>query len=318
MGAPIHFSSLEAFQADSDKSVHLAIGMFDGAHRGHRVVVESAIRAAAEQGGLAGVLTFWPHPSRLFSPDNPVQMILNSEMKQAELEKLRIDFVIEEPFTKAFASTESNGFVKMLKVNIPTLATLHTGENWRFGKGRLGDVGFLGELATNEGVQAYALDCLYVDGERVSSTRIRKALSDGRMNEANRLLGYRYESIGTVAEGKRIGRTIGVPTLNLPFEGDLPPRYGVYAVRVSRENGEERLRSVANFGVRPTVNSLKSPLLEAHVLEDCQFSYGERLRVEWETFIRPEMRFDSIDILKEQIGSDIDAATTFFKGALDG
>ena len=318
MAAPIHFDSLDAFQVDSDQSVHLAMGMFDGAHRGHRVVVESAIRAAAEQGGLAGVLTFWPHPSRLFSPENPVRMILNSEMKQAELEKLRIDFVVEEPFTKAFASTESNGFVKMLKSKIPTLASLHTGENWRFGKGRLGDVGFLNQLAANEDVKTYALDCLYVDGERVSSTRIRNALSDGRMSEANRLLGYLYESIGTVTEGKRIGRTIGVPTLNLPFEGDLPPLYGVYAVRVSCEHGEERLLAVANFGVRPTVNALKSPLLEVHVLEDCPFSYGERLRVEWETFIRPEIKFDSIDILKEQIGSDIASANTFFKEALDG
>lgn len=318
MEAPIHFDSLDAFQAEAGQLVHLAVGMFDGAHRGHRMVVESAIRAAAEQGGVAGVLTFWPHPSCLFDPDNRVRMILNSEMKQAELEKLRIDFVIEEPFTKAFAATESNRFVKVLKAKIPGLATLHTGDNWRFGKGRLGDVGSLKQLAAEEGVEAHSLECLYVDGERVSSTRIRKALKDGRIEESNRLLGYCYESIGTVTEGKRMGRTIGVPTLNLPFEGDLAPKYGVYAACVSREGGEERLRSVANFGVRPTVNTLESPLLEAHVLEACPFSYGDRLRVEWKAFIRPEMKFDSIDFLKEQIGSDIQEAKTFFKESFDG
>jgi len=245
-------------------------------------------------------------------------MILNSEMKQAELEKLRIDFVIEQPFTKVFASTESKRFVSMLKAKIPSLKSLHTGDNWRFGKGRLGDVGFLKQLAQREGVQAYALQCLYVDGERVSSTRIRHALTDGRIEEANHLLGYCYESIGAVTEGKRVGRTIGVPTLNLPFEGDLAPKYGVYAVRVSREGGEERLRAVANFGVRPTVNELTSPLLEVHVLADCPFSYGDRLRVEWESFIRPEMKFDSIDLLKDRIRIDIEEAETFFKEALDG
>ncbi len=318
MATPIHFKSLESFRAEAGRSVHLAIGMFDGVHRGHRLVVESAIRAAAEEDGLAGALTFWPHPSRLFKPDNPVPMILNSEVKLAELDKLRIDFVIEEPFTKAFAATDSSQFVAILKEKIPGLASIHTGENWRFGKGRLGDVDFLRRISDKENVRANALQCLYVDGERVSSTRIRHALLEGRINDANRLLGYAYESIGTVVEGKRVGRTIGVPTLNMPFEGDLAPKFGVYAVRASRADGDERLRGVANFGVRPTVNPLDKPMLEVHLLEECPYSYGDQLRVEWLDFIRPEMKFDSVDILKNRIQEDIQKAEIFFKELPDG
>ena len=304
---------MDAFASSRDQSVHLAIGMFDGVHRGHRLVVESAIRAAAESGGVAGVLTFWPHPSNLFRPDDPTRMILSSEMKRAELEKLRIDFVIEEPFTKEFAATESNRFVALLKSKILNLASVHTGENWRFGKGRLGDIRYLKSLAEEAGIEAHSLECLYLDGERVSSTRIRHALLEGRIEEANRLLGYNYESIGEVAKGKQVGRTIGVPTLNLPFEGDLEPQFGVYAVRVSKADSDEALPAVANFGVRPTVNELQRPLLEAHVLGGCPFDYGDRLRVEWEFFIRPEMKFEDIDILKKQIQEDIHSARRFFE-----
>lgn len=318
MSLPTHFDSLDSFRFAGDRPVHLAVGMFDGVHRGHRLVVESAIRSAANSGGLAGVLTFWPHPSHLFKPDNPVQMILNSRMKLAELDKLRIDFVIEEPFTTEFASIESKKFVSMLKSRIAGLASIHTGENWRFGKGRQGDVGLLVKLAEQEGVYAESLECLFIDGERVSSTRIRNALKGGRVEEANRLLGYCYETWGTVKEGKRVGRTIGVPTLNIPFDGELNPKRGVYCVYVSREDGEERLPAVANFGIRPTVNSLQMPLLEVHVLESCPFSYGDSLRVEWVKFLRREMKFEGVEKLKEQIQIDIGKATAFFQDSMDG
>jgi len=313
-----YYDSLDAFEAPNTRSIHLAVGMFDGVHRGHRQVIESAIRSAAENDGLAGVLTFWPHPSALFRPSDPTRMILNSDMKRAELEKLRIDFVIEEPFTKAFAAIESSRFVGALKSKIPGLSSIHTGENWRFGKGRLGDVELLKELATKEGVEATALECLYLEGERVSSTRIRNALVHGHVEEANHLLGYNYDSLGTVTEGKKVGRSIGSPTLNLPFEGDLAPRYGVYAVRASSVDGGERLEGVANFGIRPTVNALDAPLLEVNLLEACPFDYGDRLRIEWLSFLRPEMKFDGIDSLREQIRSDIEEAKRYFEETIDG
>ncbi|OUW19644.1 MAG: riboflavin biosynthesis protein RibF [Opitutales bacterium TMED158] len=318
MAGLAHYDGLDRFAGTAGRSIHLAIGMFDGVHRGHRKVIESAIGAAAEAGGLAGALTFWPHPSVLFQPENPTPMILDPKTKRSELEKLRIDFMIEEPFTKVFAATESNRFVAMLKDKIPELASIHTGQNWRFGKGRLGDVALLKALADAEGVDFAAMECLYVEGERVSSTRVRNALSSGRIEEANRLLGYEYDSLGTVTEGKKVGRTIDAPTLNLPFEGDLAPCYGVYAVRVSRFDGDERLPGVANFGIRPTVNELKRPLLEAHVLGECPFGYGDRLRVEWIAFLRPEMKFDGIGALRARIAMDIEEARRLFQDSIDG
>ncbi len=313
MPVPKQFDGLDSFRSETNQPIHLAIGMFDGVHQGHRLVVESAIRSAANSGGLAGVLTFWPHPSHLFKPDNPVPMILNSRMKRSELSKLRIDFVIEEPFSPEFAAIASADFVAMLKSKISTLASIHTGENWRFGKGRQGDVQLLVKLAEGAGISAESLECLFLDGERVSSTRIRNALIGGRIEEANRLLGYTYETWGIVREGKRIGRTIGVPTLNIPFDGELKPKLGVYCVNASREGGEERLPAVANFGIRPTVNSLEEPMLEVHVLGDCPFSYGDSLRIEWLSFLRREQKFEGIDELKTQIQTDISDAKLFFE-----
>ena len=313
MPEPKQFDGLDSFRSEANHPIHLAIGMFDGVHQGHRIVVESAIRSAVNSGGLAGVLTFWPHPSHLFKPDNPVPMILNSRMKRSELIKLRIDFVIEEPFSPEFAAVDSVDFLALLKCKIPTLASMHTGENWRFGKGRQGDVKLLVKLAEEAGISAESLECLFLDGERVSSTRIRNALIGGRVEEANRLLGYTYETWGTVREGKRVGRTIGVPTLNIPFDGELTPKLGVYNVNISREGGEERLPAVANFGIRPTVNSLKKPMLEVHVLGDCPFSYGDSLRVEWLSFLRRERKYECIDKLKTQIQADISDAKLFFE-----
>lgn len=313
MGEPRHFKSLDLFENESGLSLHLAIGMFDGLHLGHRKVVESAIEAAKASGGLAGVLTFWPHPSHLFRPDNPVPMILNSRMKFAELDRLEVDFIVEEPFDEAFAALEAEAFVELLKGKAPGLASIHTGANWRFGKGRKGDVALLGKLAEASGIASRVLDCLYLEGERVSSTRIREAIADGKIEAANRLLGYIYETIGTVEEGKKLGRSLGAPTLNIPFDGELFPRKGVYFARVSSEKGSERLPAVANFGVRPTVNALERPVLETHILGECPFTYGGRLRVEWERFSRDERKFENLESLKAQIREDIENARSFYQ-----
>ena len=318
MGEPSHYRSLDSFENETGLSIHLAIGMFDGLHLGHRQVVASAIEAASSSGGMAGVLTFWPHPSHLFNPNEPVPMILNSRMKFAEPDRLQIDFIIEEPFDVGFAAIEAEGFVEMLKDKIPGLASIHTGENWRFGKGRKGDVDLLQRSAKESGISSRALDCLYLDGERVSSTRIREAISEGKIEAANRLLGYTYESIGWVREGEKVGQTIGSPTLNIPFDGELFPRRGVYFVRVSKEKGSERIPAVANFGVRPTVNALDRPVLEVHVLGECPFSYGDRLSVEWERFSRPESKFENLDSLKAQIRKDIEQARAFYQISGDG
>ncbi len=314
MSRTLQFESLKSTQYPVECPVHLAVGMFDGLHRGHQLVIESAKVAARESGGVCGALTFWPHPSRLFRPDDPARMILSPELKRLELAKLDLDFIVEEPFTRDFAAIEAKDFLAHLKSEVPSLASVHAGENWRFGKGRSGDIAELIRQGEAIGVRVKAVPCLESGAERVSSTRIRKMLTVGEITQANQLLGYEYYSIGTVTQGKRMGRTIDAPTLNLPFEGDLKPAYGVYAVSVSDVSLSHRYNAVANFGLRPTVEMTKKPLLEAFLLGKCPFDYGHRLKVVWHKFLRQEQKFSGVEELKLQIAKDVEEAKAFFDG----
>lgn len=307
------FESLHSISFDDERPVHLAVGMFDGLHCGHRKVVEAAMAASDADGGHVGALTFWPHPSRLFNPEDPARMILNPEIKRRELSQLGLEFIVEEPFTQQFAAIEAVDFLDYLLDHMPKLASLHAGENWRFGRGRVGDMAMLTALGKEKGVRVDPVECLAVGGVRVSSTRIRSLLLQGRVEEANALLGYDYYSIGTVIRGKQIGRSLDAATLNLPFEGDLKPAYGVYLVTVSDVSLEKTYNGVANFGVRPTVESTTDPVLEVHMLEECPFEYGHRLKVDWKRHLRPEKKFDSVEKLREQIALDVYSAKQFFE-----
>lgn len=312
MGGTLQFESLKSVNGSTDLPVHLAIGMFDGLHRGHQLVIESAKAASSRVSGACGALTFWPHPSRLFRPEDPAPMILSPELKRLELARLNLDFIVEEPFTREFASIEADCFLAHLKERIPTLASVHAGENWRFGRGRKGDMAQLARQGAALDVSVEAVPCLESGTERVSSTRIRSLLRSGALSDANALLGYDYYTIGTVVQGKRMGRTIDAPTLNLPFEGDLQPAYGVYAVSVSDVSLGRDYKAVANFGLRPTVETTSTPLLEVFLLEACPFDYGHRLKVVWRAFLRREQTFANVDELKGQIAEDVEVANAFF------
>lgn len=297
------------------RRLHLAIGMFDGVHLGHQAVIEAAVHSARRCGGFAGVLTFQPHPSRLFRPGNPVRLIMEPESKARRLFQLGVDAVIMQEFDAAFAGIAADEFLPRLKKSMPSLDTIYVGENWRFGRGRLGDVAFLVDEARRRGLNVVSAQRIRQNGEPISSTRIRDYLAEGRMAEANALLGYTYFSRGVVAPGKRLGRTIGFPTLNVPWEPELRPRLGVYAVQVSGESFPESaapLQGVANYGLRPTVEDASGPLLEIHLLGECPFGRGDRLTVEWLEFLRPEMKFADVDALRGQIEKDRKKAVEFF------
>ena len=309
---PAHFKSLEAARIPRGP-VHLAIGMFDGVHLGHQAVIGAALGSARCDGGRAGVLTFHPHPSRLFAPDRATELILLPEVKRWLLiERLGVDFEIEEPFTPEFAAIPPEDFVKHVKTRLPGLAGIYVGENWRFGRGRAGDVAVLRSLCEEAGVRLFTAPRVSLEGEVISSTRIRTLIATGGIESANTLLGYNYTAIGAVVAGRRLGRTIGFPTLNIPWEPECRPALGVYDVRVSFVSGEERIPAVANFGLRPTVEKREAPLLEVHLLEDCPFETGDSLRVEWCRFERPEAKFESVDALRTQIGIDRMSAVAYF------
>jgi riboflavin kinase/FMN adenylyltransferase len=294
------------------RPLHLAIGMFDGVHLGHRAVIDTAIQSARRCGGVAGVLTFWPHPSVLFNPAQPTRLINGPALRARLLADTGVDFVITQPFTTEFAGIEAEGVLPFLKKHLPTLTTVYVGENWRFGKGRRGDIALLVSEGKKHHIAVVSAQRINHNGEPISSTRIRGCLEAGEIEEANALFGYTYFADGVVAPGKRLGRAIGFPTLNIPWEPALRPRFGVYAVRVSGPKSPEPIAAVANYGVRPTVEQSDQPRIEAHLLGDCPFGEGDAVRVEWLTFLRPEMKFGNVNELTAQIAQDRQNAARYF------
>jgi len=294
------------------RPVHLAIGIFDGVHLGHRAVIEAAVQSARRSGGVAAVLTFAPHPSVLFRPENPTPLIMETETKAALLRDLGVELVIVEPFTAAYAAIEAGDFVPELRRYLPRLATVYVGENWRFGRGRKGDVALLIAEGRKAGIGVFSAPRVNLDGEPISSTRIRALLTSGEIGAANTLLGRTYGAAGAVKPGKRLGRTLGFPTLNLDWAPGLRPRYGVYTVRVFGALAPEARPGVANYGLRPTVEEACEPRLETHVLGPCPYAEGDVIRVEWLSFLRPEQKFGSRAELEAQIGHDVAAARAEF------
>lgn len=292
--------------------LHLAIGMFDGVHLGHRAVIEAAVQSARRSGGTAAVLTFHPHPSVLFRPAQPTRMIMDLANKARVLHRLGVEAMITQPFTPEFARVAALDFVPWLKQRGPRLAAIYVGENFRFGQGRVGDIALLVAEGRRHGLAVFSAPRVNLDGEPISSTRIRALLESGEVAAANALLGYSYFAEGPVVAGKRMGRTIGFPTLNVAWAPDLRPRFGVYVVRVAGAKSVTALPGVANYGLRPTVEQAVQPLLEAHLLVDCPFETGDLVTVKWLRFLRPERKFGGVEELRSQIARDrAEAAADF-------
>jgi len=302
------FQSVDLAQLPA-QPLHLAIGMFDGVHLGHRAVIEAAMHSARRSGGLAGVLTFHPHPSVLFQPDHPTRLILPAAAKARILFGLGVDTVIAQPFTPEFARIGAEDFLPWLKQRLPHLAAVYVGQNWRFGAARRGDVSLLVTGARPLGLSVFSAPPVNYDGQPISSTRIRGLLESGDLPAASALLGYTYFAEGLVASGRRLGRTLGFPTLNLPWAPGLCPRFGVYTAQVSGPKSPQSLAAVANYGIRPTVDKTPGePVLESHVLGPCPFNQGDAITVEWKRFLRPETKFADVLELRAQIARDVEEA----------
>lgn len=313
MDLPATVHDFVGLELPPDRDLHLCIGMFDGVHLGHQAVVESAVHSARRVNGIAGVLTFDPHPSRLFRPDNPTLLIQSPRTKIRILRGLGVAIVIVKAFTAEFATVSAANFPCMLKEHLPNLRALYVGENFRFGQKRAGSVQTLIDYGRRCGVNVISSNRLKHNGEPISSTRVRRELTEGRIGHANDLLGYCYFSEGRVVSGRQQGRKLGFPTLNLPWEPELRPRMGVYAVRVQTTEGGQSCPGVANYGVKPTVGEEPTPLLEIHLLDDTTLTTGDFIRVEWLHFLRGERKFESLDQLREQIARDKEEAARFFK-----
>ena len=311
MSLPAQFDGLDRVALPS-RPLHVAIGIFDGVHLGHRAVIEGAVQSARHCGGVSVVLTFAPHPSVVLSPDNPTRMILDLPAKLEKLGSLGVDALVVQPFTRDFAAISAEDFIPFIKRHLPRLSGIYVGENFRFGRGRKGDVAMLVAEGRRHGITVFSAPRVNLDGEPISSTRIRERIQKGDMKGAAALLGYVYTANGTVVHGKHLGRTIGFPTLNLGWSPDLRPLYGVYAVRVSGAKSYGWLPAVANYGLRPTVEQAVEPRLEIHLLVACPYGAGDPISVEWVRSLRPEKKFGGIDELRAQIARDVAEARAEF------
>jgi len=220
--------------------------------------------------------------------------------------------VITHGFTRDFAQIAAEEFLPWLKQRLPQLEAVYVGENWRFGRDRRGDVALLVSEGRKLGLHVFSAPRVNLDGEPISSSRIRSALAAGDVSTANAMLGYEYFAQGEVTPGKHVGRMIGFPTLNIAWSPDSRPRFGVYMVRVAGAKSAEALPGVANYGLRPTIEKTTEPRLEVHVLTECPYDAGDTITVEWLAFLRPEAKFEGVGELRVQIAHDRDAALAYF------
>jgi riboflavin kinase/FMN adenylyltransferase len=281
--------------------LHLALGVFDGVHTGHQAVIARAVDAAARDGGLAGVLTFDPHPIRVIAPAKaPTALLETLNHKARVMEKLGVQLFIPLHFDIEFAQMEASEFIS--KLTSAPVKTIAVGEDWRFGHNRSGDVNFLHQESARRSFKLEAVTPVMHDGERVSSTRIRQAIRDGNLVAAEQMLGRPYSVTGKVIEGQKLGRTIGFPTANLATgEAQLPPD-GVWAVQALLQNGRN-LPGVANLGLRPTLGG-DSRSLEVHLLDFSGDLYNQEFEIRFQKHLRPEIKFSSLESLCIQIQRD--------------
>lgn len=292
-----------------DGPVHLAIGVFDGVHRGHQAVLESAKTQAAQEDGVAVVATFDPHPAEVLAPDHAPQRLTGLAHLQHLFSKLGMDATLAIPFDRTMAAQSAEDFVQSLTESC-ALASMHVGEDWAFGKERQGNVELLREMGEEHGFTVHGIAPVLDEGERISSTAIRTAVSARDLDQAARLLGRPYSLHGPVAIGDQLGRQLGFPTANIDFSAKALPPYGVYAVRVL---SHENLPGVANLGIRPSINGEMSLRFEVHLFDWEGDLYGQTMEVALLHHLRAEQRFESLTDLKGQIARDVSAARAWLK-----
>jgi riboflavin kinase/FMN adenylyltransferase len=294
----------------ADRSSVLAIGNFDGVHRGHAAVLDRARRIARDRQAPFAVLTFEPHPRSYFRPDTPPFRLTPLRPKARQLEGHGVDLLFVLSFDAELASKPAETFIDDILVDGLGVKHVVIGYDFVFGKGRGGDGALLEAAGANRGFGVTRVAQVTGEGDAaLSSTVIRDHLRAGRPAEAARALGRLWEVEGHVQHGDRRGRAIGFPTANLDLEGYLLPAFGVYAVRVGFEAPHDPAwhDGVANLGLRPTIGDDKV-LLEAHLFDTDQDLYGRLVRVQLVEFIRPERKFAGLDPLKAQIAKDCDKA----------
>lgn len=289
------------------------IGSFDGVHLGHQAILERLIGVGKNLQLPTLVMVFEPQPHEFFSREQAPARLMRLREKVNALFSLGINRVLCLRFNAHLRNLSANEFIEQVLVDKLAVAHLEIGDDFRFGCDRAGDFSLLQRAGVQYGFHVRDTQTYLLQGERVSSTRVRKLLETAQLEQAAQLLGQSFAVTGRVIHGKRLGRTLGVPTANIGLGRYRSPVQGVYAVRVRQtQDPAAAMPGVANVGVRPTVTGAAKPLLEVHLLNFSGDLYGRCLRVEFCHKLRNEQKFDSLDELKAQIQRDIRAAHAYF------
>jgi len=288
----------------------LAIGVFDGVHRGHQAVISTSTRHAHSADGTPVVVTFDPHPARILRPEEAPHLLTATQHKIALIRALGVGHLLIVKFDKNFAATSPENFVEQLVQNSKPLREICVGHEWSFGKNRAGNLDLLQKLGARFDFNVVGIPPVKVNGTVVSSTAIRQAVEAGEFAKAADMLGREYTILGTVSGGEKLGKKIGFPTANLSAHSEQFPPDGVYFAEAWLDG--VLLHGVVNLGFRPTVSSGQPErILEIHLLDFEQDIYGKDLEIRFVRYLRPEKKFENVDALARQIEVDVRQAREF-------
>ena len=287
----------------------LALGNFDGLHRGHLKIIERVKRGAAERGGTPMAMTFDPHPPRIVRPDKAPPLLMTTGQRLAALGHAGLEAVAVVRFTAELSQWDAETFVRRVLVDWLRVSEVWVGANFLFGHDRLGNFSLLRSLGHTYGFRAEKIDPVRYRDFIVSSTRVRRLVAEGRVDEAGALLGRVYAIDGVVVEGRRRGRELGFPTANLDTANELIPPHGVYATVVTIDGVQHG--GVTNIGTRPTFGEAGATI-ETHILGEVGDLYGRSIRVAFVQRLRDERRFEDVDSLRTQIDADRQRAERLF------
>jgi riboflavin kinase/FMN adenylyltransferase len=287
--------------------VFLAIGAFDGVHRGHQAVISTSANHAQVASGTPVVVTFDPHPEKVLRPQAAPHLLSATQHKIALIRALGVEHLLVISFDKQFAATEPEDFVGELVAHSKPLREICVGHEWSFGKNRRGNLDLLKKLGSQFNFDVVGIPPVKINGVVVSSTAIRHAIEKGDLAKAAEMLGREYTILGTVTRGDNLGKKIGFPTANLSAHSEQFPPNGVYAAEAWID--AELHRGVINLGIRPTVSGGKSErVLEIHLFDFNRDIYGHDVEVRFLRFLRPEEKFENLDTLVQQIRRDVQQA----------
>src|ERR1700730_14229432 len=282
----------------------LAIGVFDGVHRGHQAVISTSGQHAHAAEGMSVVVTFDPHPAKVLRPRDAPHLLTATQHKIALIRALGVSHLLIIEFNREFAATSPEDFVQQLVTHSKPLREICVGHEWSFGKNRRGNLDVLKKLGAHFDFNVVGIPPVMVHGAVVSSTAIRQVVEAGSLAEAAEMLGRDYTILGTVTRGNQLGKKIGFPTANLSAHSEQFPPNGVYLAEAWFE--EVLYHGVVNLGYRPTVSRGKSQrLLEIHLLDFERDIYGEDLEVRFVRYLRPERKFETVEALSRQINADV-------------